>query len=240
MKRFVRKNSPTGNSPATFLCWRTCISKARSVFWSCRRLASLFILIVLLGGGGYVAAQQGWLDAVGAEMAWIPEIGEPIDELNGVAVYHNGMMFAQSHGRHVAVDGYNLGKKWQCVEFVKRYYYQHYQHKMPNVWGHARDYFKDDVAQGKLNSDRGLLQFRNGQDVLPQVGDLMVFRDSSYGHVAIVAGVDESQQTLTIVQQNIFQQPREQLTWSVLSDDYGDGYQLQGRRQPIGWLRLPD
>jgi len=65
-------------------------------------------------------------------------IGEPLDELNGVAVYYNGAINNTS-GRRTTEDGYNLGLKFQCVEFVKRYYYERFNHKMPNAMGHADD-----------------------------------------------------------------------------------------------------
>lgn len=57
---------------------------------------------------------------------WNPRygIGQERDRLNGVVVYHNGGV-DHSSGRNLSPDGYNLGIKYQCVEFVKRYYYQH-------------------------------------------------------------------------------------------------------------------
>ncbi len=50
------------------------------------------------------------------------DIGSIIDEFNGVAVYYNHNVGNVS-GRNLAPDGYNLGLKYQCVEFVKRYYF---------------------------------------------------------------------------------------------------------------------
>ncbi|MFA0963395.1 hypothetical protein AB9P05_16445 [Roseivirga sp. BDSF3-8] len=44
-------------------------------------------------------------------------------------------------GRNLTPDGYNLGLKYQCGEFMKRYYYLHLNHKMPDSYGHARDFF---------------------------------------------------------------------------------------------------
>ena len=52
--------------------------------------------------------------------------GVPIDSLDGVYVYYNGGT-GQSSGRNI-IDGYNVGVRYQCVEFVKRYYYLHYHH----------------------------------------------------------------------------------------------------------------
>lgn len=48
-------------------------------------------------------------------------IGQPVDNFNGVSVYYNGSVGHVS-GRNKTADGYNLGLKYQCVEFVKRYF----------------------------------------------------------------------------------------------------------------------
>ena len=58
--------------------------------------------------------------------------GEVTDSINGVYVYHNGGV-NQSSGRNL-VKGYNVGIKYQCVEFVKRYYLKFYHHKMPDAY----------------------------------------------------------------------------------------------------------
>ena len=59
--------------------------------------------------------------------------GHPLDSLNGVVIYCNGG-FSGNAGRNV-VDGYNIGLKYQCVEFVKRYYFERFDHRMPNSYG---------------------------------------------------------------------------------------------------------
>ncbi|MDX5320864.1 MAG: CHAP domain-containing protein [Bacteroidota bacterium] len=130
------------------------------------------------------------------------EIGDRIDSLNGVYVYYNGSV---SHvgGRNLAPDGYNLGLKYQCVEFVKRYYYEYYHHKMPDSYGHALSFFKPELGDGAQNPDRGLLQFKNGGSTMPVVGDLIVFDGNlfnEFGHVAIISRVDSS--SIEIIQQN--------------------------------------
>ncbi len=48
------------------------------------------------------------------------EFGDVIDTFNSVNVNYNGLM-STVKGRNVTPDGYNLGLKYQCVEFVKRY-----------------------------------------------------------------------------------------------------------------------
>jgi surface antigen len=130
------------------------------------------------------------------------EPGEPIDSLNHVVVYYNGTV-NHTAGRHVAPDGYNLGLKWQCVEFVKRYYYQHLQHKMPDSYGHAKDFFDPLVNDGGLNKQRNLQQFTNGSALPPKINDLLVFDSHAfnpYGHVAIVSGVGTDY--IEFIQQN--------------------------------------
>lgn len=162
------------------------------------------------------------------------EIGDTVDVLNGVAVFYNGEDYTKDYGCHRSKDGYLLGQKWQCVEFIKRYYYQRFQHKMPNVYGHAIHFFNPQVAQGKINPDRNLLQYRNGGEMPPQPDDILVFdRRSAYGHIAVVSKVEKDQ--LEIVQQNILGKPREVL--AILKDE---GKYWVGERNdlPAGWLRI--
>ncbi len=87
---------------------------------------TLLILIVSLFGVYKLATSVDFNTA--------HQIGDQLDALDGVAVYYNG---AVNHvkERNVTSDGYNIGLRYQCVEFVKRYYYQHYHHKMPDSYG---------------------------------------------------------------------------------------------------------
>lgn len=162
--------------------------------------------------------------------------GMALDSLDGVVVYYNGGV-GQSYGRNLAPDGYNLGIRYQCVEFVKRYYYQHFGHKMPDSYGHAKDFFDKSLPQGALNKARGLLQFRNEEEVPPQKGDILVWRASwlnYYGHVAIVSAV--TQDRIEFIQQNAgpFGSTRE----SFPMERSGGKVKVvaKGLR---GWLRLP-
>ncbi|MFT6338630.1 MAG: hypothetical protein ACJATI_005407 [Halioglobus sp.] len=128
--------------------------------------------------------------------------GKVIDTFNGVNIYYNGQV-ANIQGRNVTSDGYNLGLKYQCVEFVKRYYFEFYNHKMPNSYGNAKDFFQRSLADGDYNSDRGLVQFRNPSFTKPKIGDLLIFgatQWNEFGHVAIISEVNNS--TIEIAQQN--------------------------------------
>lgn len=130
------------------------------------------------------------------------EVGQKIDQLNGVTVYYNGGV-GHVDGRQLADDGYNIGLKYQCVEFVKRYYYEALHHKMPNSYGHAKDFFDQNLNDGNKNKQRNLTQFTNPSQSKPKVNDLVVYQGTllnKYGHVAIVSKVTEKE--IEIIQQN--------------------------------------
>lgn len=159
------------------------------------------------------------------------QVGNKIDSYKGVEVYYNGVIFTNTYGRHFSSDGYYYGRKWQCVEYIKRFYYDAKKHKMPDVYGNAKDFFSEKVPQGHLNKARGLIQYRNGGDVPPQVGDLMVFTDTHYGHVAIITQVTD--RSVEIIQQNIIWGTRDILPLQVK----GHKYEVGDDRKPAGWLR---
>ncbi|MDF1698208.1 MAG: CHAP domain-containing protein [Saprospiraceae bacterium] len=130
------------------------------------------------------------------------KVGRAIDAFNGVNVYYNGRV-SNIQGRNVTADGYNLGLKYQCVEFVKRYYYEFYNHKMPDSYGNAKDFFSPAIEDGQINPARNLRQFSNPSKSRPKVGDLLIFGPTPYnkfGHVAIISKVER--QRLQIIQQN--------------------------------------
>lgn len=130
------------------------------------------------------------------------EVGQKIDDFNGVDVYYNGGVENVS-GRRLTDDGYNLGLKYQCVEFVKRYYYEELNHKMPDTYGHAKDFFNSNLKDGEKNKQRSLYQFTNPSESKPQINDLVVYSGTTmnkYGHVSIISKVSESE--IEIVQQN--------------------------------------
>ena len=163
------------------------------------------------------------------------KLGDTLDVYNDVYVFYNKSMDNVS-GRNLTKDGYNLGLKWQCVEFVKRYYYDHLNHKMPNSYGHAKDFFNPELKDHQLNKDRNLMQFTNGSQLKPEVNDLIIFKGNilnPYGHVAIISKVNKN--SLEVVQQNVGKDSREDFKlhfkndkWTV--DDAG----------VLGWLRKTD
>ena len=135
---------------------------------------------------------------------WNPkhEIGEVLDEYNGVKVYYNGGV-SNTEGRNITQDGYNIGMKYQCVEFVKRYYYEHLNHKMPDTYGNAKDFFDKKVEDGQINTKRNLFQYTNLSEKKPKEDDIIIFDKSilnPYGHVAIISKINNG--SIEIIQQN--------------------------------------
>lgn len=162
------------------------------------------------------------------------EVGQALDSLNGVLVYYNGGIDHVSE-RNTSPDGYNIGLKYQCVEFVKRYYYEYYRHKMPDSYGNAKDFFDASLSDGALNKRRDLLQFKHPSQSRPQVGDLLIMDGHSgnpYGHVAIVSQVTGS--TVQIIQQNPGPFADSRVTFSL--DSTAQGFSI-GHERVLGWLR---
>ncbi|GLB53776.1 CHAP domain-containing protein [Neptunitalea chrysea] len=162
------------------------------------------------------------------------DVGQKIDSLNGIAVYYNGGI-GNVDGRALTKDGYNLGLKYQCVEFVKRYYYEELNHKMPNSYGHAKDFFNAQINDGKINAQRNLKQFKNPSKSKPKINDIVVYSETTlnkHGHVAIITNVTENE--IEIIQQNSgsFGSSREKYE---LTSKEGK-WQIENNRI-LGWLR---
>lgn len=159
------------------------------------------------------------------------KIGKELDSYKKVPVYYNGAIYTETYGENYSEDGYYYGYKWQCVEYVKRFYYDEKNHEMPDGYGNAKDFFDDNVKQGELNKSRDLVQYRNGEDVKPKVDDLIVFTEGEYGHVAIVTKVTDKY--IEVIQQNVLGKPREKFELSMEDGQYYVGT----IQKPAGWLR---
>lgn len=161
-------------------------------------------------------------------------VGDVVDQLDGVAVHYNGAV-NHSSGRNLSADGYNLGISYQCVEFVKRYYFERFHHRMPDTMGHAKDFFDRRIGDGELNPARNLVQYKNGGSTPPRVGDIVVFDRwlfNPYGHVAIIA--EASHDAIEIIQQNPgpFSPSRERFKLQA-----ENGRWSIARSGILGWLR---
>lgn len=163
------------------------------------------------------------------------EIGQALDSLNGVKVYYNGGV-GHTGKRNTSKDGYNIGITYQCVEFVKRYYYEYYHHKMPDSYGNAKDFFDSSVKDGKINKSRNLIQFSNPSRYKPEVGDLVIFDGhggNPYGHVAIISHVGT--RYIEIIQQNPGPFAPSRVNFDL--DSSSAGFSI-GHERLLGRLRL--
>lgn len=161
-------------------------------------------------------------------------VGQVVDSLNGVVVYYNGSV-GHTAGRNTAKDGYNLGLKYQCVEFVKRYYYDHLNHKMPDSYGHAKSFFDRSLNDGDLNTARNLIQYTNGSKTKPRTDDLVIFDATAfnpYGHVAIVSAVGTDE--IEIIQQNPGPTAKSRVKFKLAQKN---GKWIIRNERLLGWLR---
>lgn len=162
------------------------------------------------------------------------DIGQKIDSLNGVIVYYNGGV-DHVNGRTLTKDGYNIGLKYQCVEFVKRYYYEALNHKMPDSYGHAKDFFDSKTQDGNINKQRNLTQYTNPSTSIPKVNDLVVYSGTflnTFGHVSIISKVTEKE--IEIIQQNPGSYGSSRATFKLINED---GKWRITHDQILGWLR---
>ena len=75
---------------------------------------------------------------------------------------------------------------------------------MPNRYGNASDYFINSLAHGAINTERDLLQYKNGHAEKPKEGDILVFQNIAppYGHVRLVTQVNGS--VINVIEQIFF------------------------------------
>jgi surface antigen len=158
------------------------------------------------------------------------EVGKVTDTYQGISIYNNGQDSSIEHGISKSKDGYVYGYKWQCVEFVNRFYHDKLGINISGG-GNAKDYFDSKINNGELNNTRMLLQFKNGEGDKPKVNDIIVFNIGQYGHLGIVSKVGDDY--IEIVQQNVHGKSRDNLYIT-----YKDDKPIIGAgRGVLGWLR---
>jgi probable HAF family extracellular repeat protein len=158
---------------------------------------------------------------------------DPKDPKTGKSIYPscmtiNGQAYPTVPNTDNAED-YNSGFKWQCVEFVNRYYYQIYGTSVSG--GNANVYYQNAAA-------KGLIAYPNRGSVPPQIGDIIVSEGNinNVGHVAIVW--DVSPNNIHLVEQNWNEGPGD--LDHVLAITSGNNVADFNTAYPVtGWLRLP-
>ncbi|MCX6841788.1 MAG: CHAP domain-containing protein [candidate division WOR-3 bacterium] len=167
-----------------------------------------------------VLAVGNWLSA-GELSPW----GTLVGEFSAVPAYSNG---AVGNGVY---DTY--GYRYQCVEYVNRFYVQMFAHKNMHGMGNAGDYY-DNYQELELE------RYANGGTEPPKPGDILCSNGGTYGHVAIVRAVTSD--SVRVIEQNWNNDHRDSSV-ALAMDNSGGHYTVAhfSPSYPVqGWLRKPD
>jgi LysM repeat protein len=168
-----------------------------------------------------VDAAQAPADGMGKGSSAAAGWGTELASFNGVSAYSNG-----GDSRYFKRGEY--GHMYQCVEFVNRYSAQANGTGNMIGTGNAIDYAGDSRAKFGYRWTPN-----NGQDELPQAGDILVFEGGTYGHVAIATGGDET--GVGMIQQNT----RSANATLSVSGEAGDwSVRNWGSMRLLGWQTL--
>lgn len=200
-------------------------------------LALLFSLGVLILGPELVPSSLSWLLRSAEAAVAAQPVGTALGSYNGVIAYSNGSSTAAVSGSScvnscdTSRGGVYLGWKWQCVEYVRRYYYSRFGLNLATRHrGDARTWYDN---AGKM----GLQQHPNGGTVAPMEGDILTSNTGRYGHIAIVRSVTPSQ--VCVIQQNLTNDFGDVNTCLTM-DSTGGRYAVRDFPQGLtvrGWLR---
>ncbi|MBM3712836.1 MAG: CHAP domain-containing protein [Actinobacteria bacterium] len=149
---------------------------------------------------------------------------------NGVKIYSNGSISYASNDYN-NYNGTNTGMKWQCVEFVNRYYLIVNNKNIRIAGTNAVDYYS-------TASQRSMYNYANNSSVSPAVGDILCF-GGGLGHVAIIREVGSNY--VRITQQNGTNTTSDlnfTLTMSVSNGNYNiSATNLSSSLYIQGWLK---
>jgi hypothetical protein len=208
------------------------------------------LLCGLLLFASLASAQCTWQTADGSWHTGQP-FGTALTDSSGVSI--NGVT-AHSNctpENNSGIEG-TTGLEWQCVEFVRRYWYIVYSTPINLLSGmNADDFYSSAQGKASVNFGVSLLQYPNKTSTTPpQVGDILMSAGNGtaatkYGHVAIVSSVSSNQ--VCAVMQNWSETSRDGdgshcMTMAVSSSQYTvNGFNNESPGQdsyPIqGWLR---
>jgi surface antigen len=156
--------------------------------------------------------------------------GTNLGDFNGVTVFSNGSPSFNS-GQNNYINGTYIGLKWQCVEYVRRYYFTQFAINLAARYlGNANTWYDNAGTMG-------LQRFPNGSNTAPQVGDVLTSNGGFAGHIAIVRSVSGNQ--VCTAQQNFSEDATDVNRCLSLTNTggnftvgaFGSGYPVQG------WLR---
>jgi surface antigen len=116
--------------------------------------------------------------------------GTYVGSYKGVNAYSNGYTSYFSNKLN-SYSGYNTGYKWQCCEYVTRFFKAIFNREIRG--GNANTYYSNASA-------KNLKRAPNGGTDKPQTGNILCSAGGSYGHVAIVREVGSNY--IKVIQQN--------------------------------------
>jgi surface antigen len=115
---------------------------------------------------------------------------------NGVIAYCNSSKYNLSD--HY-LDGLPTGKKWQCVEFVRRYYMQIHGLTFPSV-ANAYEMMKLTEFIDIHTQQSYPYTFYSPTESIPQKDDILIIEHGKYGHTAIIVCIQGNR--IRIAEQN--------------------------------------
>jgi hypothetical protein len=122
------------------------------------------------------------------------------------------------------MDGLPTGKKWQCVEFVRRYYMQIHRLTFPSV-ADAYEMMKLTEFIDIDTQQPYPCTFHSSLESTPQKDDILILEHEEYGHTAIIVGIQGDR--IRIAEQN----------WKPWVASYYSRELLVNDPLIIGWLR---
>jgi hypothetical protein len=122
------------------------------------------------------------------------------------------------------LDGLPTGKKWQCVEFVRRYYMQIHGLTFPSV-ANAYEMMKLTEFIDIHTHQSYPCTFYSSTESTPQKDDILILEHEEYGHTAIIVGIQGDR--IRIAEQN----------WKPWVASYYSRELSVDDPQIIGWLR---
>lgn len=131
------------------------------------------------------------------------------------------------------VNGYPTGRRWQCVEFVRRFLMITKGITFDEI-DNAYEIFNLSSFQSlKGDSKIPIIKIKNNKNILPQKGDILVWSqyvdDIGWGHMAIVTDVD-NKGNVFIAEQNWDNE------WT--DNNYSRKIRIEDDKYIIGWIRI--
>ena len=102
------------------------------------------------------------------------------------------------------LEGTYTGIKWQCVEYARRWLLVNGGVVYGDVDVAADIWGLDRVTRVKDKVEFKMMTFPNGDEKMPQVGDLLIYARAylKTGHVAVISRVDSKSHVVEVIEEN--------------------------------------